>query len=73
MWTDPLAAFPLTHPAGNLAQELEYRQIFFDNKIDLERAIETTSRYGWRLLTRSYSSERGHGANLVRPRMHQAA
>jgi len=30
-------------------------------------------RYGWKLLSRSYSSEKGHGADLVRPRMSKAA
>lgn len=71
MWTDPLAAFPLTHPAQ--CQALEHRQIFFHDKDDLESAIETALRYGWKLLTRSYSSERGHGADLVRSHMNKAA
>lgn len=71
MWTDPLAVFPLPQFAGNEA--LEHRQFFFDSKGDLDRAIETALRYGWKLLNRSYSSERGHGADLVRPRMSKAA
>jgi len=71
MWTDPLAVFPLQHPAGS--QALEHRQFFFDAKNDLDVAVEKALRYGWRLLSRSYSSEKGHGADLVRPRMSKAA
>lgn len=71
MWTDPLAVFPLKHPAESRA--LEHRQIFFDDKNDLDRAIDAASRYGWKLLSRSYSSEKGHGANLLRSRLDQAA
>lgn len=69
MWTDPLA--PRQYPVAR--QELEHRQMYFDHKSDLDGAIDTALRYGWKLLSRSYSSERGHGANLVRPRLNQAA
>ena len=71
MWTDPLAVFPSQHPAGS--QALEHRQFLFDDKSELDGAIETALRYGWKLLSRSYSSEKGHGADLVRPRMNKAA
>ena len=71
MWTDPPAVLPLQHPAGSQAQE--HRQLFFDDKKDLDDAIETALRYGWKLLSRSYSSEKGHGADFVRSRMNKAA
>jgi len=71
MWTDPLEAFPLSHPAGREA--LEHRQFYFDAKEDLDAAVEKALRYGWKLLSRSYSSEKGHGADLLRPRMNKAA
>jgi hypothetical protein len=71
MWTDPLAVFPLQHPAAS--QPLEHRQLFFGAKNDLDAAIDKALRYGWKLLSRSYSSEKGHGADLVRPRMSKAA
>lgn len=71
MWTDPLTAFPLQHPEDS--QVLEHRQIYFDAKSDLDKAVETASRYGWILLSRTYSSEKGHGANLLRSRLNQAA
>ncbi|MCX7176832.1 MAG: hypothetical protein NT159_23530 [Proteobacteria bacterium] len=71
MWTDPPAVIPLQHSAEN--QALEHRQLIFDNKHDLDRAIETALRYGWTLLSRSYSSEKGHGADFVRSRMNKAA
>ncbi|MFA6310229.1 MAG: hypothetical protein WCV99_04660 [Sterolibacterium sp.] len=71
MWTDPLAVFPLPQLAGSEA--LDHKQLSFDSKKDLDLAIETALRYGWKLLNRSYSSERGHGAALVRSRMSKAA
>ena len=71
MWTDPLTVFPFQHPAGS--QALEHRQFFYDDKNDLDDAIEKALRYGWKLLSRSYSSEKGHGADLVRARMSKAA
>ena len=71
MWTDPLAVFPLQHPAAS--QRLDHRQLFFDSKNDLDDAIDRALRYGWKLLSRSYSSEKGHGADLVRLRMNKAA
>lgn len=71
MWTDPLAVFPLQHPAES--QALDHRQFFFDSKNDLDDAIDRALRYGWKLLSRSYSSEKGHGADLVRLRMNKAA
>ena len=71
MWIDPLAVFPLEHQVGTHA--VERRQIFFANKLELDRAIESALRYGWKLLNRSYSSEKGHGADLVRLRMNKAA
>lgn len=71
MWTDPPTVFPLESHAGS--QTLERKQFFFDEKNELDRAIETAMRYGWKLLNRSYSSEKGHGADLVRARMNKAA
>ena len=71
MWTDPLTALPLKHPGDG--QGLEHRRIFFGRKVDLDQAIERATRYGWKLLSRSYSSEKGHGADLLRARIIQAA
>jgi len=71
MWTDPLVVCSAKHPAGS--QALEHRQIFHDDKSHLDGAIETALRYGWKLLSRSFSSEKGHGADLVRSRMNKAA
>ena len=71
MWTDPLAVLPSPHSSGSRA--LERRQFFYDDKSDLDAAIEKALRYGWKLLSRSHSSEKGHGADLVRPRMDKAA
>lgn len=43
------------------------------NKDELDRAVECEQRQGWVLVSRSYSMDDGHGAELVRKEMSKAA
>lgn len=43
------------------------------DKGELDRAIEGEQRQGWVLVSRSYSMDDGHGAELVRTEMTKAA
>lgn len=43
------------------------------DKSELDRRIEVEKRQGWRLASRSYSMDEGHGAELVRAELDNAA
>ena len=43
------------------------------DKGELDHVIELEQRQGWLLVSRSYSMDDGHGAELVRTELHKAA
>ncbi|OIQ99046.1 hypothetical protein GALL_189600 [mine drainage metagenome] len=43
------------------------------NKNELDWAVESEQRQGWVLISRSYSMDDGHGAELMRKEMSKAA
>ncbi|MCX7173735.1 MAG: hypothetical protein NT159_07395 [Proteobacteria bacterium] len=48
-------------------------RLFSGDKAELEQRIQAEVRAGWELVSRSYSLDDGHGAELVRREVRHAA